>query len=79
MRTADPVRTEIALQQPVAVWLVTGLVYLLLAGTFLGVLNLVSISSRHAMRTLSPARIQAHGDAQICPGPAAIVIFEQPI
>lgn len=65
MRTADPVETEIALQKLVAVWVVTGLVFLLLPGTFLGVWNLVSISSRHALGTLSTAWIQAHGHAQI--------------
>src|SRR5215469_4125709 len=65
MRTADPVQTEIALQKMVAVFIVTGLVFLVLPGTFLGVWNLVSISSRHALGNLSPAWLQAHGHAQI--------------
>jgi hypothetical protein len=65
MRTADPVQTEIALQKMVAVYIVTGLLFLVLPGTFLGVWNLVSISSQHALGHLSPAWLQAHGHAQI--------------
>ena len=38
---------------------------MLLPGTFLGVWNLISISSRHALENLSPAWLQAHGHAQI--------------
>jgi hypothetical protein len=38
---------------------------MLLPGTFLGVWNLVSISNRHGLESLSPAWIQAHGHAQI--------------
>src|SRR5690349_18880961 len=65
MRTTGPVQTEIALQKIVAAYVVTGLIFLVLPGTFLGVWNLVSISSRHSLGTLSPAWIQAHGHAQI--------------
>jgi len=65
MRTSDPVQTEIGLQRVVAAYVVTGLAFLILPGTFLGVWNLVSISSQHALGTLSPAWIQAHGHAQI--------------
>ena len=36
-----------------------------LPGTFLGVWNLISISSEHSVTSLSPAWIQAHGHAQI--------------
>ncbi len=46
-------------------YILTGLLFLLLPGTFLGVWNLISISSRHALDSLSPAWIQAHGHAQI--------------
>jgi uncharacterized protein involved in response to NO len=53
------------LQQVLILYVVTGLVFLLLPGTFLGVWNLVSISSRQALESLSPAWIQAHGHAQI--------------
>jgi uncharacterized protein involved in response to NO len=65
MRTADPVQNEIALQKVLAAYVATGLLFLILPGTFLGVWNLVSISSRHSLGTLSPAWVQAHGHAQI--------------
>lgn len=65
MRSSDPVQTETALQKIVAAYVATGLTFLVLPGTFLGVWNLVSVSSRHSLQTLSPAWIQAHGHAQI--------------
>src|SRR5579871_3781437 len=65
VHTADPVKAEIALQKMVAAYVVTGLIFLVLPGTFLGVWNLVSISSRHSVGRLSPAWLQAHGHAQI--------------
>ncbi len=65
MRIAGPVQTEIALQKLVAAYVVTGLLFLVLPGTFLGVWNLLSISSRHSLGTLAPAWVQAHGHAQI--------------
>jgi hypothetical protein len=65
MPTANPVETEIALQKIVAAYVVSGLTFLVLPGTFLGVWNLISISSRHSLGTLSPAWVQAHGHAQI--------------
>ena len=65
MLTADPIQTEIGLQKMLAVYVATGLVFLLLPGTFLGVWNLVSISSQHSLTHLSPAWLQAHGHAQI--------------
>ncbi len=46
------------------VYALTGLFFMLLPGTFLGVWNLVSISGRHGA-TIAPAWIQAHGHAQI--------------
>jgi hypothetical protein len=46
-------------------YLVTGMLFMLLPGTFLGVWNLISISSDHSGASLSPAWIQAHGHAQI--------------
>jgi len=61
----DSAATEIALQRLVTVYVATGLVFLLLPGTFLGVWNLVSISGRHSLAGLSPAWLQAHGHAQI--------------
>jgi len=65
MPSSDPIRTEIALQKLVAAYVVTGLLFLLLPGTFLGVWNLVAISAQHTSGTLSPAWLQAHGQAQI--------------
>lgn len=61
----DPAAAEIALQKLVTVFVATGLAFLLLPGTFLGVWNLVSISGRHSLAALSPAWLQAHGHAQI--------------
>jgi hypothetical protein len=49
----------------VTVYVVTGLLFLALPGTFLGVWNLVSISGRHSLAGLSQAWLQAHGHAQI--------------
>ena len=46
-------------------FVLSGLVFLLLPGTFLGVWNLISISSHHALAGLSPAWLQAHGHAQL--------------
>lgn len=65
MVTRTPAETELALQRMVRVYVVTGLLFLLLPGTFLGVWNLVSISGRHALGGLSHAWLQAHGHAQI--------------
>jgi uncharacterized protein involved in response to NO len=46
-------------------YIVTGLFFLLLPGTFLGVWNLISISAQHGIGELSPSWIQAHGHAQV--------------
>ncbi|HWR35339.1 MAG TPA: NnrS family protein [Clostridia bacterium] len=56
---------EQALSRLLVFYIVSGLVFMLLPGTFLGVWNLISISSRHAAEAISPAWIQAHGHAQI--------------
>ena len=65
MATKTPTEIEIALQKMVTVYVVTGLLFLVLPGTFLGVWNLVSISGRHSLAGLSQAWLQAHGHAQI--------------
>jgi hypothetical protein len=65
MATKTAAETEIALQRMVTVYVVTGLLFLVLPGTFLGVWNLVSISGRHSLAGLSQAWLQAHGHAQI--------------
>jgi hypothetical protein len=65
MCPTDSVQAEVALQRLVAVYVVTGLLFLVLPGTFLGVWNLVSLSGRQSLGALSPAWVQAHGHAQI--------------
>lgn len=65
MTDSSPATTEIALQRLVTTYVVSGLLFLLLPGTFLGVWNLVSISGRHSLTGLSPSWLQAHGHAQI--------------
>lgn len=47
------------------VFLATGLVFMVLPGTFLGVWNLFAISAHHAPGSISAAWIQAHGHAQL--------------
>ncbi|HTR37954.1 MAG TPA: NnrS family protein [Bryobacteraceae bacterium] len=56
---------EAKLQRATAAYVVTGLFFMLLPGTFLGVWNLIAISSRHSLASLSAAWLQAHGHAQI--------------
>lgn len=56
---------ERALARMVITYIATGLAFMLLPGTFLGVWNLLSISARHASNSISPAWIQAHGHAQV--------------
>ena len=51
-------------QRLLMAYAITGLFYMLLPGTFLGVWNLISISGGHAS-AVSTAWIQAHGHAQI--------------
>ncbi len=59
------VERESKLQRLVAVYIATGVFFMLLPGTFLGVWNLLSISADHTVETIPPAWIQAHGHAQI--------------
>lgn len=56
---------ETRLSHLLVTYITTGLIFMLLPGTFLGVWNLLAISSRHAADSVSPAWIQAHGHAQI--------------
>jgi len=56
---------EVRLSRVLMAYVVAGLGFMLLPGTFLGVWNLITISSHHAAGTASPAWIQAHGHAQI--------------
>ena len=56
---------ELALQRMLTVWIVTGLTFMLLPGTFLGVWNLIAITGGRTSAGIDPAWIQAHGHAQI--------------
>jgi uncharacterized protein involved in response to NO len=56
---------ERALSRIVMLFIGTGLAFMLLPGTFLGVWNLLSISNKHAAASISAAWIQAHGHAQV--------------
>jgi hypothetical protein len=58
-------QTEIAHSRLLAVYLGTGLYFMLLPGTFLGVWNLLQASARHSVSLVSPAWLQAHGHAQV--------------
>lgn len=56
---------ESKLSRLLTLYISTGLVFMLLPGTFLGVWNLLSISSHRNLSAVSSAWIQAHGHAQI--------------
>jgi len=56
---------EVSLSRLLMFYVTTGLVFMLLPGTFLGVWNLPTISSRHAANSVPAGWIQAHGHAQI--------------
>ena len=56
---------EKSLSRLLVLYISTGLAFMLLPGTFLGVWNLLAISSRHAANSVSAGWIQAHGHAQI--------------
>lgn len=56
---------EQSLSRLLMTYIITGLAFMLLPGTFLGVWNLLMISSREAAESISPAWIQAHGHAQL--------------
>jgi hypothetical protein len=56
---------ETNLSRLLMLYISTGLIFMLLPGTFLGMWNLLAISSHRAANSVSPAWIQAHGHAQI--------------
>ena len=56
---------ENRLSRLLMLYITTGLGFMLLPGTFLGVWNLLAISSRHAANSVSDGWVQAHGHAQI--------------
>lgn len=59
----DPL-PERRLARLLAAFVITGLFYMILPGTVLGVWNLVGISSQRELAAISTAWIQAHGHAQ---------------
>lgn len=56
---------ELSLSRLLIAFISSGLVFMLLPGTFLGVWNLLQISGRESVASISPAWIQAHGHAQV--------------
>lgn len=58
-------RRELHLSRLLMAYIAVGLFFMLLPGTFLGVWNLLAISSHRSIETVSAAWIQAHGHAQI--------------
>lgn len=56
---------EKSLSRLLILYITTGLAFMLLPGTFLGVWNLLAISSHRAANSVSAGWVQAHGHAQI--------------
>ena len=56
---------EAALSRLLIAYVSSGLIFMLLPGTFLGVWNLIKISGRESVASISPAWLQAHGHAQV--------------
>ena len=56
---------EKSLSRLLILYISTGLAFMLLPGTFLGVWNLLAISSHRAASSVSAGWVQAHGHAQI--------------
>lgn len=56
---------EAALTRLIMAYISSGLMFMLLPGTFLGVWNLLQISGRESAASVSPAWLQAHGHAQV--------------
>src|SRR6185437_7178603 len=56
---------ELRLSRLLIAYIASGLFFMLLPGTFLGVWNLLAISSQRSVETVSPAWIQANGHAQV--------------
>jgi uncharacterized protein involved in response to NO len=56
---------EEALSRLLMAFVTTGLIFMVFPGTFLGVWNLLQISGRESVASISPAWLQAHGHAQV--------------
>lgn len=59
------IATEKQSQWLVTAFIASGMIFMLLPGTFLGVWNLIGISRQHTIESLSSAWLQAHGQAQL--------------
>jgi hypothetical protein len=59
------IRNERHSQYLVTAFILSGMLFMLLPGTFLGLWNLLSISEAHSTDSLPPGWLQAHGQAQI--------------
>ncbi len=62
---AQRIAGERSSQHLVTAFVITGLLFMLLPGTFLGVWNLLNITQQHGPASISQAWLQAHGQAQI--------------
>ena len=56
---------EEALSRLLMTFITSGLIFMVFPGTFLGVWNLLQISGRESVGSVSPAWLQAHGHAQV--------------
>ena len=56
---------EESLSRLLLAFIISGLFFMLFPGTFLGVWNLLQISGRESIASISPAWLQAHGHAQV--------------
>ncbi len=56
---------EEALSRLLMAFITSGLFFMVFPGTFLGVWNLLQISGRESVASISPAWLQAHGHAQV--------------
>ena len=56
---------ESSLSRLLMAYIGSGLMFMLLPGSFLGVWNLLQISGRESVASISPAWLQAHGHAQV--------------
>ena len=56
---------ETSLSRLLMVYVTSGLAFMLLPGTFLGVWNLLQISGNESASSVSPTWLQAHGHAQV--------------
>lgn len=58
-------KREVAASRLLMTFVISGLVFMVFPGTFLGVWNLLQISGRESLSSVSPAWLQAHGHAQV--------------